>query len=519
MIRISQGLDGSDLNDLKYLCGAVAPESALENVETSTDLFTLLQYHGSLGPGCYDFIKTSLLSIGRNDLASILPNSQENDVQYRCDVQPKDYSPVKHRSMLVTIADRLRREDIVKLVYISTGKVKISDSTGQLGDSVLAALQILAGFEEANLLQCGSYSVLGDLLRQIGRCDLADFVVGFPRYVLPGFTMKGQALTFKMKVLLNKKSVYFFHNEMLGAIKSGDNDALQHIHSAVLEVCESGLDSRCEQSRMSCTNNIQLLRNAFDSQYKFLQCVISNHMHLKHKQMFLFVNKAFDDDEVTGPYPCPVAETAHQVRRYVLEVSCEIIGKEKATKVHQLNHKIECGINICSRFAKHIFSLLSTLANLLSAVSLKTSKKDYKTELLDIIVNHKIYITAAFPSLLPYVKSEILQDVLKVLQEPSISMPECISKEVEFSGVIAMIVIPAYSILLNLFGSLSGHTIDPEEILRKLAEYVHSANHIAGSKEYVTKCAAALYDAISCFKHDIIELDDLCAPLIRQLVI
>lgn len=513
MIRISQGLDGSDLNDLKYLCGAVAPESALENVETSTDLFTLLQYHGSLGPGCYDFIKTSLLSIGRNDLASILPNSQENDVQYCCNVQSKDYSPVKHRSMLVTIADRLRREDIVKLVYISTGKVKISDSTGQLGDSVLAALQILAGFEEANLLQCDSYSVLSDLLRQIGRCDLADFVVGFPRYMLPGFTKKGQALNFKMKVLLNKKSVYFFYNEMLGAIKGGDTDALQHIHSAVVEVCVNGLDSRCEQSRVSC----KLLRNAFDSQYKFLQCVMSN--HLKHKKMFLFVNKAFDDDEVTGPYPCPVAETAHQVRRYVLEVSCEIIGKEKATKVHQLNHKIECGINICSRFAKHVFSLLSTLASLLSAVSLKTSNKYYKTELLDIITNHKIYITAAFPSLLPFVKSEILQDVLKVLQEPSISMSECISKEVEFSGVVAMIIIPAYSILLNLFGSLSGHTIDPEEILRKLAEYVHSANHIKGSKEFVTKCAAALYDAISCFKHDIIELDDLCAPLIRQLVI
>lgn len=122
-----------------------------------------------------------------------------------------------------------------------------------------------------------------------------------------------------------------------------------------------------------------------------MQCIVSglDGQHLEHRESFNFVNDAFGavgDHLTTDSHVCPVADSAHQTRRFILEVSCEIIGKERATKVHQLN---ESGINICSGYGRHVSSLLSCSADLLSSPSKKRIAIDSnRTELMHIFSSH-----------------------------------------------------------------------------------------------------------------------------------
>lgn len=521
MLQISHGLSGSDLGDLKYLCGDVIAEAALEEVKTATDLFTLLQYHGQLSPGCYSFMSIALSSIGRNDLASELPAAKENSFGSHCDILPKNDCKLKHRMMLVAVADRMRREDIIKLMFVTSGRVGVSD---EVTNDAIGALQVLAGLEESNLLCCSGYSDLCDLLQQIGRSDLADLVVGFPRSSLQaGFTMQNQALGLMMEVLRNKRRVYVFHQEKLGKMKDGNHKVIGDIHSMLQGICEKGLSSRNAEC---CTpSTMRALQSAFDSQYQFLECIVSglDSHHPKHKDSFNFVNNAFGragNHKTMESHVCPVAESAHQTRRFILEVSSEIIGKEKATEVHQLNDKIENGINICSGYGKHVISLLSGLANLLSSVSEKKIRIDScGTELMDIFTSHKKYLVGTFPTLAPHIQSvECLEDFSKISQTelPKLTtLPSTV--EGTMKGLVAMVMVPSYAILLNLLCSLTRH-VNSEEVLGDLVTYVRHSSHVPGSKEFVQRCASALYNHVACFQQDIMKLDDLCTPLITELI-
>ena len=122
MIRIGQRLSHSDLTDLKYLRGDILAESAIENAKTATDLFKLLEYRGFLGPDYYAFIKEGFMSMGRNDLAKLLPIPPENAIQDNC-VHDNGHQPDSHRdtqhdyqTMLVRIAGEMRSEDVAKLI-------------------------------------------------------------------------------------------------------------------------------------------------------------------------------------------------------------------------------------------------------------------------------------------------------------------------------------------------------------------------------------------------------------------
>lgn len=283
MIRISQRLSDSDLSDLKYLCGDIVPESALGSVQFPTDLFTLLQYHGYLGPGTYSFVKKGLSAIGRDDLASMLPELEES-VSQCCGegnaLLPKSECELKHRMMLVAIADRMRKDDILKLLYVSTGKVRGSGNDAKVTDDAIGALQVLAGLVESNFLCCSSYSVLCDLLQQIGRNDLADLVVGFPGSVPQGFTVKGQALGLMMEVLRNKKNLYLTHQEKLGRMRDGDSEIVKQIHSMLLKECTKCLGTR---KAPTCTaSTIRSLQSAFLQIVSEIKC-----QQMKHRKKFM----------------------------------------------------------------------------------------------------------------------------------------------------------------------------------------------------------------------------------------
>ena len=423
MLKVSHDLSEADFDDLKYLCGDIIAKP-LEAVTCATRLFELLQYHGQLGPGCYNFLGKALSSIGRKDLASLLPQDEKLIEYYKFDGFPMSSEcKLKHRMALVAVADRLRKEDIIKLLFVTSGKVKVREKSAEVTDDAIGALQVLAGLEESSLLCCSSYSNLCDLLQQIGRRDLADLVMGFPSGVPQAFTMHNQAFALMIEVLRNKRKSYLFHLEKLSQMKDGNHKIVQEIHSMLLSICEQHLSSRNPES--SCTSSaVRSLQHAFDSQYQFLQCILAEHSDgrpLKHMESFNFVNDAFGriiDHKNMETLVCPLADSAHQTRRFILEVSCEVIGKEKVTKVHQLNEKIEKGINICSGYGRHISSLLSCLAGLLSSVAEKRVTIDnYQMDLMDIFKRHKNYLMGTFPKLAPRIQSvECLDDLSKISQ-------------------------------------------------------------------------------------------------------
>lgn len=245
-----------------------------------------------------------------------------------------------------------------------------------------------------------------------------------------------------------------------------------------------------------------------------------DHEYLKLKQKFDFINVPFgyDDDRTEEGYPCAVAESAHQIRNFILEVSCEVIGKDKVIEVHQLNRKIEHGINICSGYAKHISSLLTCLASLLTSADRKeVNLQSYRKELTEVIVTNKIYLLAALPLLTPYIQTENLMSVLRFL-EVEWDIQRDTTNDIKFNGLVAMVVIPSYAILLNLSSILSGCTVDVSKLIGKIMEYVHHGDHLVESGEFVQKCASTLYNEISSFTQQILKLDDLCAPVLNELI-
>ena len=80
-----------------------------------------------------------------------------------------------------------------------------------------------------------------------------------------------------------------------------------------------------------------------------------------------------------------------------------------------------------------------------------------------------------------------------------------------------MVAVPCYTILLNLLCSSHGQA-NANEVLQNLVDYLRLPSHIAGAKEFVERCATALDNHVASFQHDIIELDELCAPLITELI-
>ena len=514
MLKVSHDLSKADFNDLKYWCDDIIAEAALEKVTCATRLFTLLQYHGLLGPGCYNFMSKALSSIGRKDLASLLPQDEKLIEYYKFDGLSSE-CVLKHRLALVAVAKRLRKEDIHNLLFVTSGKVKSAEVT----DDAISSLQVLAGLEESSLLCCFN---LCDLLQQIGRRDLADLVTGFPSGVPQAFTMHNQAFALMLEVLRNKRKLYLFHLQKLSQMKDGNHKIVQEIHSMLLSICEQHLSSRNPES--SCTSSaVKSLQHAFDSQYQFLQCILVEHSDgrpLKHMEIFNFVNDAFGriiDHKNMETLVCPLADSAHQTRMFILEVSCEVIGKEKVTKVHQLNEKIEKGINICSGYARHVSSVLSCLAGLLSSVAEKRVTIDsYQMDLMDIFKRNKNYLMGTFPKLAPRIQSvERLDDLSKISQTELSQLTTNLDDTL--MGLVTMVAVPCYTILLNLLCSSHGQA-NANEVLQNLVDYLRLPSHIAGAKEFVERCATALDNHVASFQHDIIELDELCAPLITELI-
>ena len=250
LTSLSQRLSKDDLKNLTFSCGDVLPLSAAEKITAGTDFFRELQQRGHLGPTNYDYLREKLVLVGRNDIASELPDQfeilfgQESDrstyfgffasravpVTVPINFQmPKCCPPnVAHRMLSVRLYEQLTSEDLKNLGFL------MCPSHDQ--DQITA-------LELANLLEREeSMSYLSSYLEAIGRVDLTQFLNSLkaPQALLSSLSGSQQQLNLKICLLFHSKhQSYDLNMRTLAEVAGDENYRIQLLNPLMKQVNES----------------------------------------------------------------------------------------------------------------------------------------------------------------------------------------------------------------------------------------------------------------------------------------
>jgi len=156
--RISQKLGRQDLEEMLFICEAFISESTAEETPSVMALFRELEHRILIGPGNYEFLKTILTNIGQIDLANKLPPAKTKS-KPSAPAHAKKKAAVSERSMLLVVADSLRKKDIRKLAFLCSSQY-------------CDGLSLIHELEEKRLISADNYGYLERNLDVIGRYDL-----------------------------------------------------------------------------------------------------------------------------------------------------------------------------------------------------------------------------------------------------------------------------------------------------------------------------------------------------------
>ena len=261
LISLSQRLSKEDLKSLVFSCGDVLPRSAADSITAGTDLFRELNQRGHLGPSNYDYLRDKLELVGRNDLASSLPDQfeimfdQERALEktrfgYVSSpevpaVYPNGMSfqlakftsapSVTNRMFLLHLSEQLTSEELEKLAYLMYPQ--------QCSDQFTAAkLRLgLADLLEKgeNVISLQFVHLLSTCLDAIGRADLAQHLCSLigPQVLLSSFSTSQQQLDLKISLLLHSKhQSYDFHMRALDMLEREDGYRVRMLGPLVKEL-------------------------------------------------------------------------------------------------------------------------------------------------------------------------------------------------------------------------------------------------------------------------------------------
>ena len=190
LIKISRVLSKDDLKNLIFACGDILPPAAADKVTTGTDLFRELKQRGQLGPSNYDYLREQLIVVGRDDLASMLPDDQidvfdkENDedkTYFCCIDNPGKTIPVNlrlhpvgsdatypYRMLLMYLSEQITNEEAQKLAFIMCP---------ELCDDSIASFQLICYLSRnRDIISASFFDTLSSSLSIIGRTDLAQLL-------------------------------------------------------------------------------------------------------------------------------------------------------------------------------------------------------------------------------------------------------------------------------------------------------------------------------------------------------
>ena len=200
-----------------------------------------MKQRGQLGPTNYDYLRDQLVLVGRNDLASMLPDhlevyvsqsSVQNEQFFGCVASPPAPSipanlqwmkscphNLVHRMFLMYLSEQLSSVDAKKLTFLM--------SPHQCQDQ-LPSFMFLE--KEGGVFSLSFISYLSSCLEAIGRADLAQLLNSMkaPQALLSSLSTSQQQLNMKIGLLFHsKRQSYDFHMQVLTKFESDDDFRIQ----------------------------------------------------------------------------------------------------------------------------------------------------------------------------------------------------------------------------------------------------------------------------------------------------
>lgn len=164
LLKIIHKLTTTDLEELVFICEDVLSESTAEEIQSATSLFRALEHRGKLSPQDYNYLRECLTNIGRDDLASLLPENQTNKSLISLsglslnEINGSTLKSAAKKTMLY-ISNQLRKRDLDKMAYLCECEAK-------------GGIDLIQTLERNGKISDGNHDYLSGVLTEIGRNDL-----------------------------------------------------------------------------------------------------------------------------------------------------------------------------------------------------------------------------------------------------------------------------------------------------------------------------------------------------------
>lgn len=578
LTSLSQRLSKDNLKSLIFSCGDVLPSFAAENLTAGTDFFRELQYRGHLGPDNYDYLRQKLVLIGRNDLASELPDNFEimfgqasarGTTQFGCVPSPAlpvtltdnfrvpKFCPpnTAHRAFLLHLAEQLTAEDLQKLTYLLCHDHHHDE---------LTAIKFATLLErEQDTTSLKFIDDLSSCLEIIGRIDLARYLNSLkaPQAFLSSLSTSQQQLDLKISLLLHSKHVsYNFHMKALSALES-DHNARRRLlipvmktmyqsfsRSTILPLAQDLWVVLQDWNGVDSIDTLisQSLQKIFDFNQAYMtrvRCIhSSNEPHLEQLQpihakcfeayeRFDFIMDAFNwnsegRNEVRENARCratPFGTPADHACQYIFDLcqeTCRCSEIDRQWKLAEENLQTLHGIFGCCCCNALVLQWLATLlclstSNFGDSNPLDLSK--HKDLLLTLVRQMKDNIEALYPLISLVVGDDSLQKVTPLLDTIGISQPTGNRKLLQVPDVNPLALL-FHSFLIQLLAVAAMDITDVGTYDVSLTDYL-LRNHTTYASHVIMVIAAGMKKQVEIFQEKALAEDNLCKGVISSLTL
>ena len=198
LFRISNNLNGSDLSNLKFLCGDTLARRALEDAKTAFDLFSALEGKDELSPHKLDFLEDLLDSVGKRHLVRELREALANPVSYEEEEAPGALPPPSLSSLdartfnkfLVAIGDELTERDLRNVAYFFQS-YNVTGLSAQEVQKLREPGDLFKILKQEKVISPTNLGKLRTVMDAIGRKDLCQQIDEYSQTV-PGGSSAGE---------------------------------------------------------------------------------------------------------------------------------------------------------------------------------------------------------------------------------------------------------------------------------------------------------------------------------------